>query len=143
VAVLGGLLLALTGVVAAFYATAGSIVLVGGIVLMLGLTRILLPDLFDLLVARGFIQINGPPEELFRQIAPPDQGLLLILFAGVLAASGLGMMWLGTYLVRGLRFLFSLAFDGAHRLAQRIQRKLRQDPFGIPASKISFVNSHR
>jgi len=143
VAALGGLLLALTGVVAAFYATAGGVVLVGGVVLSLGLTRILLPDLFDFLVARGFIQINGPPGELFDRIAPSDQGLLLILLAGVLAASGLGMMWLGTYLVRGLRFLFSLAFDGMHRLAQRIRRKLRQHPFGLPASEVSFVSNHK
>ena len=58
--VLVGLLLALAGMVVAFYATAGSILLAGAMFTLLGLSRILLPGLFDRLVELGFIQMGGP-----------------------------------------------------------------------------------
>jgi len=108
--------------------------------MLIGLTRILLPQLFDRLVVLGYIQLGGPVGEFLDHFSPSYQGLLMILFASVFAAAGLGMLWLGRYLLRGLRFLFSLTFDWMRRFAQRVRRKLRQDNREAPQlGKVSFV----
>jgi uncharacterized membrane protein len=140
VAVLVGLLLALAGIVVAYYAAAGSVLLVGAISTLLGLTRIFLPQLWDKLTMLGFIQIDGPPAEFLDHLSSLDQGLVMVLFASVFVASGLGMLRLGRYLLRGLRFLFSLVFDWMRRFAQTARRKLRQPTREGPhVSEVSFV----
>ncbi len=125
VGVLVGLLTALFGILVAYYAVAGSILLVGALTMLLGLTRIFLPGLWYQLLMAGFIQINGLPAEFLDRLSPPDQGLVMILCASPFIAGGLGMLWLGRYFLRGLRFLFSLAFEWVRRFAQSIRRKLR------------------
>lgn len=137
--VLIGLLGALTAMVVAFYTATGSILLVGAILMLLGVSRILVPPVFDLLVVNGFIQL-GPLAEFFDQLTVADQGLFMIFFATLFVAAGLGMLWLGRYLLRGLRFLFSLVFDWTRRFAQRVRRKLgKAGPAGVPVSVLSFV----
>jgi uncharacterized membrane protein len=125
--VLVGILAGLAGMVVAFYATAGSILLVGALFMLLGLTRILLPQMFDKLVVLGFIQFDGPVAEFLDHFSPSEQGLFMILIASLLVASGFGMLRLGKYLLRGLRFLFSLLFDRMRRLAQSLRRKLGKE----------------
>ena len=49
----------------------------------------------------------------------------MIVAGSVALAAGLAMLWGGTYLLRGLRFIYSLAFDWVRRLAQAGRRKLR------------------
>ena len=127
VGVLVGLLAALAGLVVAFYATAGAILLVGAILTLLGMTRIYWPELWNRLVMLGVIQMKGSLAEFLDQMSPVDQGFAMILFAAVFVVCGLGMLWLGRYLLRGLRFLFSLVFDWLSRSAQSVQRKLRRD----------------
>lgn len=142
VGVLLGLLVALASVVVAYYAATGSILLVGAIFTVLGVTRILAPELWDKLVMLGFIQINGPVADFLEHFSASDQGLFLLLFAGVFVASGLGMLRLGRYLLRGMRFLISMVFDWMRRFAQTVRRKLRQGKHGaLPVSEISFVKS--
>jgi uncharacterized membrane protein len=121
--VLVGLLAAAAGVLIAFYAAAGSITLVGSLVTLLGLIRFLVPHLFDRLVELGFIQLGGPVGEFLDQFSPADQGLLMMLIGCVILAGGVGMLWVGKHLLRGLRFLFSLLFDRIRRLAQTVRRK--------------------
>jgi len=141
VSVLVGLLLALVGVLVAYYAATGIILLTGAIFTVFGFIRFALPDVWDQLLAHGFIQINGPVD-FFSRMTPPEQALLLILIATVLVASGLGLLWVGKYMLRGMRFLLSLTFDWTRRFAQTIRRKLRQDKReGFPASQISFVKN--
>jgi uncharacterized membrane protein len=125
-AVLMGLLFALAGVLAAYYATAGSMVFSGAMFMFMGLTRIALPQFWDKLIVLGFIRLDGPPAEFFNSFSPSDQGLLMILLASLLAASGVGMLRLGTRLLHGLRFLFDLAFDWVRRFAQSFRRRLRE-----------------
>src|SRR6266498_2017087 len=120
--VLVGILVALAGMVVAFYATAGSIVLVGAVFTLLGLTRMLLPQLFDRLVVLGLVQITAPVTEFLDHFSPSEQGLMMIVFGSAWLASGLGMLWLGRYLLRGLRFLFGLLFDRMRRFAQSVRR---------------------
>jgi uncharacterized membrane protein len=140
--VLVGLLLALAGMVAAFYATAGSILLAGAMFTLLGLSRILLPGLFDRLVELGFIQMGGPVAEFLDHFSPSDQGIFMLLAAAALVTIGLGMLWLGRYIFRGLRFLSGLLFDWTRRLAHRIRRKLGRESRGAPGrvGQVSFAN---
>jgi uncharacterized membrane protein len=142
VGVLVGLLFALAGIVLAYYAAAGSILLAGAMSMLMGLTRVFLPHLWDNLVTLGYIQMNGPPAELLDHLSRSEQGFLMILFASALIASGLGMLWLGRYLLRGLRFLFSLVFDWMRRLAQKAQGKLRRGNRERPhVGNVSFANN--
>ena len=126
VAVLMGLLAALASIVAAYYAVAGSVLLGGAMFMLMGMTQIVLPQLWDKLMALGFIRLNGPPAEFLDQFSPADQGLIMVVFAGLLAVSGLGMLRLGKRLLRGLRFLSGLVFDWMRQCAQSVRRRLRQ-----------------
>jgi len=142
VGVLVGLLFALAGMVLAYYATAGSILLAGAMSMLLGLTRMFLPHLWDNMVTLGYIQINGPPADLLDHLSASEQGLIMILFASVFVASGLGMPRLGRYLLRGLHFLFSLVLDWMRRLAQTARGKLRRDTREWPhVGEVSFANN--
>jgi uncharacterized membrane protein len=140
VGILAGLLGALAGILVAYYAVAGSFLLVGAATMLLGLTRIVFPQLYDRLVMLGYIQMNGPVGEFLDHFPAFYQGLFLVLLASAFAAAGLGMLWLGKYMLRGLRFLFSLTFDWMRRFAQGIRRKLRRDNREAPRmSRVSFV----
>jgi uncharacterized membrane protein len=142
VGVMAGLLFALAGIVIAYYATAGSILLAGAMSMLLGLTRMFLPHLWDRLVTLGLIQVNGPPADLLDHLSASEQGFLMILFASVFIASGLGMLRLGRYLLRGLHFLFSLVFDWMRRLAQSVRGKLRRDNRERPrVGAVSFASN--
>ena len=90
----------------------------------------------------GLIQVNGPVADFLDNFPAFDQGLLLLLFAGVFVVSGLGMLRLGKYLLRGLRFLFSLVFEWMRRFAQSVRRKLRQrNREGLRVGEVSFAKS--
>ena len=139
VATLFGLLLALAGVVVAYYAVAGSVLLIGAVFGVTGLTRLLLPEVWDRMVSVGFIRLDGPVADFLRHFPVFDQGLLILLVAAVFVISGLGMLKLGRYLLRGIRFLFMLVFDWTRRFAQAIRRKLhppQRSP--LPANEFSF-----
>jgi uncharacterized membrane protein len=137
VGVLVGLLAALAGILVAYYAFTGSLLLVGAIFMSMGLIRVILPELWDKLMMLGVIQVNGPAE-FFNHLSPTGQAFFLLVFASVFIAAGLGLLRLGKYLLRGLRFLVSLIFDGARAFAQTVRRKLRRDKReGLPASAIT------
>jgi uncharacterized membrane protein len=126
VAVLMGLLAALAAVVAAYYAAAGSMLLGGAMFMLMGMTQIALPQLWDKLIALGYIRIGGPVPEFLDHFSPSDQGLIMVLLASLFAVTGLGMLRLGRRMLHGLRFLFSLAFDWTRRFAQSLRGRLRQ-----------------
>jgi hypothetical protein len=132
--VLVGILFGLAGMLLAFYAATGSMLLVGALFMLLGLTRTFLPHMFDRLVVLGFIQFDGPTADFLDHFSPSEQGLFMILFASLMVASGFGMLRLGKYLLRGLRFLFSLLFDRMRRFAQLLRRKLHPENREAPGS---------
>jgi uncharacterized membrane protein len=103
VGVLLGLLGALVGILVAYFAAAGSVLLVAALCLLLGLTRVFLPNVWTGLVAVGAIQINGPAAEFLEQLSGPEQGLLMLILGGMLSAAGLGMLWVGKHLFRSRR----------------------------------------
>ena len=131
--VLVGILAALAGMLVAYYAVAGSVLLTGALCMLLGLTRVLAPNMFDKLVASGFVRFDGAVGEFLDQFTASEQGLFMILFACLLGAGGFGMLRLGKHLLRGLRFLFSLLFDKMRRFAQRLRRKLHPENREAPA----------
>jgi uncharacterized membrane protein len=140
IGVLIGLLGALAGLLVAYFATAGSILLVGALFMLLGLTRFLTPQLWDKLVAVGIINMDGPLSDVLDRLPPSEQGLLMILVASLFVAAGLGMLWVGRRLFRGLRFLFSLVFDWMRRTAQNVRRKLHRDHRdGYSVPQVRFV----
>jgi uncharacterized membrane protein len=134
VGVLVGLLIALLGIVFAFYMFAGGFLFAGALLMSMGLIRVVLPELWDKLMMLGIIQINGPAE-FFNHLSPTGQAFVLIVVASAFLATGLGLLRLGKYLLHGLRFLVSLIFDGVRRFAQTVRRKLRRDKGeALPAS---------
>ena len=124
-----GLLLAVTGFVVAFFAIAGTTLLAGSVIMVIGLSRFIFPPLLDRLIEVAAVERNWPVE-LLTQFSPADQGLMIVLVASIVLAAGMGMLWLGKRMLRGLRFLFSLAFDWTRRLAQNIRKKLSQHKDG-------------
>ncbi len=140
VAVLVGILVTLASIVLTYYVTVGVFFLTGAVFLFSGLTRIYRPDLWDKLVALGFMHFDGPVAEFLDQLSPAGQGFVMIVFASVFMASAWGMLWLGKYLVRGLRLLFSLAIDWLRHMAQSVRRRLHRDPREGPAvGGVSFA----
>jgi uncharacterized membrane protein len=122
--VLIGLMGALAGLLVAYYAVAGSIILVGAITMLLGFTRLIAPEFWDKLVRIGVIHMDGPAQFL-EGLPPSDEALIFMLFAAILLAAGWGMLKGGKHMIRGLRFLFSLVFDWMRRSAQDIRRRFR------------------
>jgi len=122
--VLIGIFAAITGIVIAYYAFTGAILLVGSVFMLLGAIRIAVPEFWDKLMAGGLIHLDG---EFLDHLSASDQGLLFILVAAVFLASGIGLLRLGKRLLKGVRFLFSLILDWARRTAQVLRRKLAKD----------------
>jgi len=125
ICVLTGLLAALTGLTIAFFAITGSTLLVGSVFMLIGLSRYFFPGVFDRLVEAGIIHMEGP-FEFINQFAPAEQGMFFIIVASIILAAGLGMLWLGKRMLRGLRFLAMQLFDWARRLAQTLRKQFRE-----------------
>lgn len=117
-----GVLGAMLGLLAAYYAATVAMLLSGTLFLALGLLRIYQPVLWDRLVANGIIQMDEQGAELVERILPGAEGFLLLAAAALLIGLALGMLWLGRYLVRGLRLLFAMVFDGARRAAEGFRK---------------------
>ena len=124
IAVLAGVLVALTGVVVSFYATMAAVFLISTLLLILGLTRIYEPAVWDRLLSYGVIQLGGPVAGIFDQLTPLGQGTLMIVLAGIFVVCGLTMLWLGKYMTRGLRLLFNLVLDWVRKLATRARHRV-------------------
>jgi hypothetical protein len=138
-AVLAGLMAALAAFAIIYYTFAGIVLLVGAVFMLFGVVRVLLPGVWDKLVALGLIQMNGLMTEFIDHLSPTDQGLLMILIAAMFAVSGLGMLRLGKHLLRGLRFLFNLVVDGLRRFGQGVRQRLRQnEPAHVTRAKPYF-----
>lgn len=80
----------------------------------------------------GFVNISAPTADFLDRFSRSEQNLLIILFGSVWLASGLGLLWLGRYLFRGLRFLFGLRFDRMRRFAPGVRGKLRRENRDVP-----------
>lgn len=119
--VLVGLLAALASLVVAYYAVAGSFFVTGAALMLVGVVRLILPDLWNRLVLNGYIQTNG----FFDQLPSSLAAIIAILLASAFLACAWYMLRFGKHILRGLRFVTILVFDRTRRLAQSVRRKLR------------------
>jgi uncharacterized membrane protein len=126
VAVLAGVLLTLGAVVAMYYAAMGALFVTAALFVALGLVRIYGVGLWERLLNAGIVKLDWKVEQVLSGMSPEAQGILILVVASVFLACGLAMLWGGRYLVRGLRFLYSLAFDCVRQLAEAIRRRVRQ-----------------
>lgn len=145
IGVLLGLLVAVGGVVMAYFAVSGSVLLVGALSVLMGLIRLFAPNLWGGLIAVGAIQMNGPAAEVLDHLSDTEQGLVMLTLGSLLAAAGMGMLWVGKHMVRGLRFLLGLAFDWVRSKNEQIRAKLRSQPerHGMTAAGISAWSQAR
>ena len=146
VVVLAGILLALTWFVLSYYAAMGAALVAAAIFACAGLMRLKGVMFLERLESAGLIRYPGPLGQAFEQSDPITQGTILLVIAGVLLAVGLGLLWGGRHLVRGLRFLYSLAFDSARRVAQSLRRRLprmRAEGRSLKASVYGRFNAGR
>jgi HAAS domain-containing protein len=140
VGVLVGILATLAGMVAMYYAAAGIVLLTGVLFMLVGLSRIYQPELLERLITIGVLRLDRKLADLMDMLSPSGQGVLMLVVACVFVAAGAGMLWMGRYLVRGIRFLFSLIFERLQKFAEDIRQRMRQGKReGPPLSQISFV----
>jgi hypothetical protein len=102
--------------------------------MLMGFARTAAPEFWDRMVALGFIRLDGPACDFLDQLPATEQGLFMIVLAALVIAGGLGMLWVGRYLIRGLRFLFSLALDRLREFAERIRRRAHPDEVRPPVA---------
>jgi len=107
-ALAAGLLVALLGLLIAYFATAVIFVVSGFLCALVGLVTIISPDLF--------LEINRWAGEAVFQFGPfqghPQvAGVLTLILAMMLAALGLLMLWSGKHIWRGLRYFINLVLE--------------------------------
>jgi len=112
-----GLLVALGGLLVAYYATAVSLVVGGSLGILASLVRIFNPEFLDRIHELYDVQIMsaGPIPEEFM-------GVVGLVGSMVLAAVGLGMLWLGKRMLRGLRFAGHLVLTNIQEYWSRRRR---------------------
>jgi hypothetical protein len=140
VAVLAGILATLSAMMVTYYAVMAMCLLTAAIFVALGLLRIYGPVVWDRLVTVGILQLDWKLAQFLDALSPEAQGVLILSVGAVALAAGLSMLWGGRFLVRGMRFLYSLAVDWIRRGAQSVRRRLRSaraEGFAIP--RVSFV----
>jgi uncharacterized membrane protein len=90
-----GLIIALLGLVLAFYIVAFSLILTGWLTAIALAIRAFKPDFLD------------PWMDVYPLVPDPTLNIVIyILGALLMAGLGFGMLWLGTRLMRGMRFVF-------------------------------------
>lgn len=103
-----GLIIALLGLVLAFYAVAFSLILAGWLSAVVLAVRAFKPGFLD------------PYMDIYPLVADPTLNIVIyILGALLMAAVGFGMLWLGTRLMRGIRFVFRLLVQKIKTWRQR------------------------
>lgn len=109
VGILVGLLLSVLSLLVAFCAVGVSMVVAGLLTMVLGVIMVFYPEFVSKLLMMGYIQLDWGALGL-NHIPLVYQGILVVLMGLVFAAIGLGILWLGKYFFRGLRYLANLVW---------------------------------
>jgi uncharacterized membrane protein len=92
-----GLVIALAGLILAFYVTAFSLILTGWLTAVALVVKVFVPGFLD------------PYMNIYPLVSDPTLNLVIYIFGALLiSALGFGMLWLGSRLLRGVRFVFRL-----------------------------------
>jgi hypothetical protein len=123
--VLLGALGALIGLVLAYYATAGAVLVLAGVFVLIAGTVAYYPTLWERLGDLGLVQLTSPLIHFLESLSPKEEGLLFLILGAICAAIGLGMLRIGRHLMRGLRFTLRLGLSSMLPLSSRLLRKWR------------------
>jgi len=94
-----GLIIGVLALILAFYIVAFSLILTGWLCAVILIVRIFSPGFLD------------PYVDILPIVSDPSLNTAIYIFGALLiAALGLGMLWLGTRMMRGVRFVFRFLF---------------------------------
>jgi hypothetical protein len=94
------LLIGILGLILAFYVLAFSMILTGWLAAVILIIRLIVPGFLD------------PYMDIYPLVPDPTFNLIIyILGALLISALGFGMLWLGSRMLRGIRFVFRLLFE--------------------------------
>lgn len=95
IGLVAGIVMALAGLILAFYVTAFSLILTGWLSAVVLIIRLFVPTFLD------------PWMDIYPLVSDPTLNLVIYIAAALLiAALGFGMLWLGSRMLRGVRFVF-------------------------------------
>lgn len=113
-----GVILGVLALVLSFYIVAFALILTGWLSAVIMIIRLFSPEFLE------------PYMDIYPLVPDPTfNTVIYILGALLIAAIGLGMLWLGTRMMRGIRFVFRLLFEKV-----RNWRKKSAAPAPSPAS---------
>ncbi len=99
IGLVAGLVITILGFILAFYVLAFSMILTGWLSAVILIIRLIVPNFLD------------PWMDIYPLVADPTLNLVIyIVGALVISAIGFGMLWLGSRMMRGVRFVFRLLF---------------------------------
>lgn len=99
IGLVAGLVIAILGFILAFYVLAFSLILTGWLAAVVLIIRLIVPGFLD------------PWMDIYPLVADPTfNTLIYVLGALLIAALGFGLLWLGSRMMRGIRFVFRLLF---------------------------------
>jgi uncharacterized membrane protein len=118
VAFLAGVLATLACALATYYLFTGTILFTAVLLMACGMMRLFLPDIWAKLHQAGVIQMG----RWFDQLGQTDQVIVMVVFAALLAVTGIWLLRGGRHMVRGLRLLVRLGTNWLVGAAARLRR---------------------
>jgi uncharacterized membrane protein len=116
-----GLVLTVLSIVLAFYVTAFGMILAGWLSALIMAIRIFSPQFLD------------PYINTYPILSDPTLNTLLYLLGClVIAAVGLGMLWLGTRMLRGVKFVLRFLFEKIRNWRKRAPLPAQQQEESVP-----------
>lgn len=95
-----GLIIGVLALILSFYIVAFSLILTGWLCAVILIIRVFSPGFLD------------PWIDIYPLVSDPTLNTVIYIFGALLiAALGLGMFWLGTRMMRGVRFVFRVLFE--------------------------------
>jgi uncharacterized membrane protein len=95
-----GLIISVLALVLSFYIVAFSLILTGWLSAVIMIIRVFSPGFLD------------PWVDIYPLVSDPTLNTVIYIFGALLiSALGLGLLWLGSRMMRGIRFVFRLLFE--------------------------------
>jgi uncharacterized membrane protein len=99
IGLVAGIIIAILGLVLAFYVLAFSMILTGWLAAVVLIIRLVVPGFLD------------PYMDIYPLVPDPTFNLVIyILGALLISAIGFGLLWIGSRMMRGIRFVFRFLF---------------------------------
>lgn len=110
-----GLIISVLALIVSFYVVAFSLILAGWLSAVVMIVRIFSPGFLD------------PWIVIYPLVSDPTfNAVIYIVGALLIAALGLGLLWLGSRMMRGVRFVFRLLFDKVKNWRKRAPAPVQQ-----------------